>query len=356
MSVPMADEIDWVMLTILSERVTQGGESLGAIPDDEWDHIRRALVSLQQSQDWSGIIQLRELFAGLLARDSAWGIPVIQMLDESAIEAARRLNDAAELGHLLGARGHNLHRQGFHELAIAAFTESAVNYSRCGNDFGALKSTFMTSLCYRALDNRPKARQILTDVLQQVEPDDPWRGNPLQVLAWLTQDEGDLPGTEKMLREVLALHERAADSDILIVGTLADLAEVVGLQGRVAEATEAFQSSLAILNQYKGQYDRQEARTKLKYAELLMRQKRFDEALQLLDDSDDKASGYGHYYDLMWRIELARSIIFMRKGRLRDALLKGQMVLRYRRILGLSSWLLVKQLWQRLRARTGLPR
>ncbi|MCZ7669744.1 MAG: hypothetical protein M5U34_22495 [Chloroflexi bacterium] len=30
---------------------------------------------------------------------------------------------------------------------------------------------------------------------------------------------------------------------------------------------------------------------------LLMRQKRYNEALQLLDDSDDKASGYGHYYD-----------------------------------------------------------
>lgn len=352
----MADKIDWVTLTELSERTTQSGGSPGAIPDHDWEHIRRVLVSLQQSQDWSGIIQLRELFAGLLARDSAWGIPVIQMLDESAIEAARRLNDAAELGHLLGARGHNLHRQGFHEQAIAAFTESAVNYDRCGDGFGALKSTFMTSLCYRALDNRPKARQILTNVLQQVEPDDPWRGNPLQVLAWLTQDEGDLPETEKILREVLALHERAVDSDILIAGTLADLAEVMGLQGRGTEATEAFQRSLAILERYQGQYDRQEARSKLKYAELLMRQKRFDEALRLLDDSDDKASGYGHYYDLMWRIELARAVIFARKGCLRDALLKGQMVFRYRRILGLSNWLLIKQLWQRLRAGTGLPR
>ncbi|MCZ7669745.1 MAG: hypothetical protein M5U34_22500 [Chloroflexi bacterium] len=58
----------------------------------------------------------------------------------------------------------------------------------------------------------------------------------------------------------------------------------------------------------------------------------------------------------MWRIELARALIFARKGRWRDAMLKGQMVLRYRRILGLSNWLLAKQLWQRLRAGTGLPR
>lgn len=352
----MVDETEWAALTILSVRTTQSGESPGAIPDHEWERIGRTLTALQAAEDWSGILRLRELFTGLLARDSAWGIPVIQSLDAAAIEAAYRLDYAAKLGHLLGARGHNLHRQGFHEQAIVSFTESAVNYDRCGDGFGALKSTFMTSLCYRALDNRARARQILTEVLKKVEPDEPWRGNPLQVLAWLTQDEGDLPGTEKILREVLSLHERAVDSDILIAGTLADLGEVVGLQGRVGEASQIFQRSLAILEEYQGQYDRQEARTKLKYAELLMRQKQWDEALRLLDDSDDKASGYGHYYDLMWRIELTRAIIFARKRHVRGAVLKGQMVLRYRRILGLSNWLLVKQLWQRLRAGTGLPR
>lgn len=352
----MSADIDWDALEKLAERASQSGESPGAVADTEWERLRQALAALQQAEDWSGILRLRKLFTGLLARDSAWGIAAVKNLDDAAIEAARRLDDAAELGHLLGARGHNLHRQGFHEESIAAFEESAVYYRQCGDAFGALKSIFMTSLCHRALNNREKARQILEDVLQQVGPDDPWRGNPLQVLAWLTQDAGDLPGTETLLREVLALHEQAEDADILIAGTLADLGEVVGLQGRMDEATEIFERSLAILQQYQGQYDRQEARSKLKFAELLMRQKRYDEALQLLDDSDDKASGYGHYYDLMWRIELARALIFLRKGRWREALLKGQMVLRYRRILGLSNWLLVKQLWQRLRAGTGLPR
>ena len=352
----MAAEIDWDALRVLSEHATQSGESPGALPDAEWEQIRHALVDLQQAKDWAGIIQLRKLFTGLLARDSAWGIPVIQTLDEAAIEAARHLGDAAELGHLQGARGHNVHRQGFHEQAIVAFEESATNYQECGDRFGALKSTFMTSLCYRAMDNRTKARAILADVLQQVEPDDPWRGNPLQVMAWLTQDEGDLPGTEKLLREVLVLHERATDADILIAGTLADLGEVVGLQGRFSEAVEIFQCSLAMLDHYRGQYDRQEARTKLKYAELLIRQRKFGDALHLLDDADDKASGYGHYYDLMWRIELTRCLIFARKGHIRDSLLKAQMTLRYRRILGLSNWLLLKQLLQRFRTGTGLPR
>lgn len=352
----MSDEIDWNALEDLANRATQSGESPGAIADTEWERLRQALDTLRQAEDWSEILRLRKLFTGLLARDSAWGIPAVKSLDDAAIEAARRLGDVADLGHLLGARGHNLHRQGFHEESITAFEESAINYRICGDDFGALKSFFMMSLCYRALNNRQQARQILEEVLQQVEPDDPWRGNPLQVLAWLTQDEGDLPGTETLLREVLALHEQAENADILIAGTLADLAEAVGLQGRVDEATEIFQRSLVIVQQYQGQYDRQEARSKLKYAELLLRQKQYDEALQLLDDSDDKASSYGHYYDLMWRIELARAMIFVRKGRWREAILKGQMALRYRRILGLSNWLLVRQLWQRLRAGTGLPR
>lgn len=352
----MTVQIDWEALEKLAEQSTQSGESPGAIPDTEWERLRQALAALQEAEDWRSIVQLRRLFTGLLARDSAWGIPSVKRLDDLALEAARQVNDAAELGHLLGARGHNLHRQGFHAESIIVFEDSAENYRRCGDEFGALKSIFMTSLCYRALGERGKARLILEDILQKVDPTDPWRGNPLQVLAWLTQDDGDLAGTEELLREVLALHERAEDADILIAASLADLGEVVGLQGRIPEAQEIFQRSLNILSRYVGQYDRQEARTKLKYAELLMRQKQLDEALALLDESDDKASGYGHYYDLMWRIELARAMIYARKGDVREAILKGQMVLRYRRILGLSNWVLVKQLWQRLRAGTGLPR
>ena len=136
----MVVEIDWDALQAMSEHATQSGESLGAIPDAEWERIRHALVDLQQATDWAGIIRLRKLFTGLLARDSAWGIPAMQTLDEAAIKAARHLGDTAELGHLQGARGHNLHRQGFHKLAIAAFEESAMNYQECGDSFGALKA------------------------------------------------------------------------------------------------------------------------------------------------------------------------------------------------------------------------
>ncbi|MCX7854010.1 MAG: tetratricopeptide repeat protein, partial [Caldilineales bacterium] len=268
----------------------------------------------------------------------------------------RELDNQAELAHLLGALGHNLHRQGFHKKAIIAFEESARSYQASGDSFGALKSTFMTSLCYRALNDRKRARAIVEDVLRQVEPNNPWRGNPLQVLAWLTQDDGDLPTTEKLLREALALHEKSPGSDILVAGTLADLAEVVGLQGRTNEATELFQRSLNLLNLHSGQYDRQEARPRLKYAELLMRQGQHEDALSLLNTADDRISAYGHYYDLMWRIELTRTFIYLKKRHVRQALQKYRLVLRYRRILRLSNWVLAKQLIKRLWMGTGLPR
>lgn len=87
-----------------------------------------------------------------------------------------------------------------------------------------------------------------------------------------------------------------------------------------------------------------------------MRQSVLNSATRLLAEADDLASGYGHYYDLMWRIELARCLIFARKCHIQKSLLKTQMVIRYRRILSLSSWLLIKQLVQRYWAGTGLPR
>lgn len=352
----MTSEVDWKALDALAQRATQSGEHPGAIPDSEWERLEQALDSLIAAHDWEAVINLRRVFRDLLARDSAWGIPAIQRLDQEAIQAARALGNQTELAHLLGALGHNLHRQGFHKKAIAAFEESARSYQAIGDSFGALKSTFMTSLCYRALNDRKRARAIVEDVLRQVEPSNPWRGNPLQVLAWLTQDDGDLPTAEKLLREALSLHEKGLDSDILVAGTLADLAEVIGLQGRTSEAIELFQRSLEVLSLHSGQYDRQVARTWLKYAELLIRLRRYDDALSLLNLADDRISAYGHYYDLMWRIELARALIYLRKGEIKRFLQKYQIVMRYRRILKLSNWVLIKQLIKRLWMGTGLPR
>lgn len=343
-------------LQAIVSKSVEGGFGPGAILDSEWDLLRKTLNNLLATRDWSGIVDLRNLFTPLLAADSAWGIPVIQLLDEKAIEAAHKLGAAAELGHLYGARGHNLHRQGFHRQAISSFEESVANYHKVGDSFSALKSEFMTSLCYRALGNRSKAKEILTNVLERADHDDPWRGNPLQVLAWLFQDDGDLPKSEELLREVLSLHEKATDGDILVAGTLADLGEVVGLQGNYPKAREFFLRSLSILDLYRGQYERQVARTKLKYAQLEMRKKDISKALLFLDEADDHISSYGHYYDLMWRIELTRAMIFFRMAQLKKALSKFIMVLRFRRFIRLPNWLLLQQLGKYLLGRSGLPR
>jgi tetratricopeptide (TPR) repeat protein len=87
------------------------------------------------------------------------GSELLKELDQKAIEAARQLDDRAELAHLLGARGHNYHRQGYHRNAIEVFDESAKLYREIGEDFPALKNYYMTSLCYRALGDREPSEE-----------------------------------------------------------------------------------------------------------------------------------------------------------------------------------------------------
>ncbi|MCI0562714.1 MAG: tetratricopeptide repeat protein [Nitrososphaera sp.] len=348
--------IDWASLESLAGQLAAPGFGPGSVLEAEWQIVEDALETLLARQDWSGIIRLRRIFGDLFARDTVGGLPLLQQLDDKAIEVARRISDRAILAHLLGARGHNLHRQGYHQEAIECFEEAADLYLAVGESFESLKNFYMTSLCHRALGNREHAKNVLERVLQQVESDDPWRGNPLHVMAWLVQDEGDLAETEHLLREALSLHAQTKDPDILVAGALADLGEVMGLQGDTDEAQRLFHQSLAILGQYGGQYNRQEARTSLKLAELLMRQRAYDEALCLLNQADDLVRGYGHYYDLMWRIELARSFIYLRQGRFRSAARKFQAALRFRQELGLPTTMLVRQLISRLLAGTGLPR
>lgn len=347
---------DWTQLQSLADRLAEPGAGPGSVPESEWRLVREALDHLCAHQDWEGIIRLRKLLTALFARDTVGGVLLLHRLDEAAIEAARKIGDPAELAHLLGAKGHNLHRQGYHRESIEAFEESSRLYQSIGKAFESLKSYYMTALCYRALGDRERAHRILGEVLAQVEGDDPWRGNPLQVAAWLAQDEGKLHDAEQLLTEALSFQRRADDSDILVAGTLADLAEVLGLQGRTEEAESLFRESLAILDIHKGQYDRQEARTKLKLAELFARTGKLDQALTLLDEADDKVRRYGHYYDLLWRIELARAAVYLRQVRPGAALRKLRVALRYRRELGLSRAMLAKQLFKRLCAGTGLPR
>lgn len=348
--------ISWEVLESLASRLQQPGVGPGSFPETEWRQIDTALDQLITQQDWPGVIRLRRIFAPLIARDTVGVLPTFKRLSKEAVNAARCLGDCKEQAALLGADGHNLHRQGYHHDAIRAFEESSRLYLETGETFKALENYYMTSLCYRALGNRQLARKILEDVLSKLEKDDPWRGNPLQVLAWLTQDDGQLQLAEQLLREAIELQKQTTNPDLLLAGTYADLGEIIGLQGRYSEAEETFAQSLRILKVHEGQYDRLEARTRLKLAELKMREGNLLETLHLLDEADDRVRGYGHYYDLMWRIEMLRAVVFLKQHRWMGVLRKMRSVIYYRNELGLPTTLFIQQLLDRLRKGTGLPR
>lgn len=351
------DIVDWDELKALAEKLTRPGLGPGGVLESEWRILEQALDRLVARENWEGVVRLREMFAFLVVGDTTGGLSIVQRINREAIKGAERLNKIELVARFLHDEGHNLHRQGYHQRAIEAFERSSEFYKKAGERFRALESYYMTALCHRALENRALARQVLNRVLQQVSNDDPWRGNPLQVMAWLMQDEGHLNEAERLLREALALYEQYQGADsMLVVQTLADLGEVIGLQGRYAESLETFERSLAIVSKFAGQFDRQEARTKLKLAEMLTQHRDYTRALRLLDEADDRIRGYGHYYDLLWRIELARAFIYWRQRHWGPATRKLRMALRYRRQLGLSNVALAKQLVSRLRMGTGLPR
>jgi len=353
----MADAVvDWKSLESLASRLEKPGISPASIAAAEWEKVDHAITTALDSKDWRALVRLRLLFGFLLARDTVTGNEIIQRLEKASIEAAKSLNDKSYLADFLGARGHNLHRQGYHQESIESFERAEALYEDIGDSFGALKSYYMTSLCLRALGRRDEAIEVLNNVLSRVEPDNIWKGNPLQVKAWLLQDVGKLAEAEESLKQALSLQEQIEGGEILVAGTLADLAEVVGLQGRIEEARQHFTRSLMILQQFQGQYQRQEARTKLKLAELLIREKDYDQVQRLLNEADDAIRSAGGYYDLLWRIELARSYVLFRTGKIADAIRKFRIVLILRRALSLPNSLLVKQLINRFWNRSGLPR
>lgn len=329
--------LDWDELHSLVDRMSESGVGPGSFTETDWKSFAEAIEHLEAQEDEEGMIRLRKLMVPLYARDSVTGLPILEHIDHASIDAAKRLSRHADLGHFWGARGHNLHRQGFHQAALEAFENSITHYREVDMRFRALKSLHMQSLCYRALGDVAAAKRVLQEVLAQTDPDDPWRGNPLQVLAWIRRDEGDLEQAETLLQEAIRLHRAGTESDLLVAGTLADLGEINRLQKRYAQAEAHFNESLRIISQYSGQYNRLEARTKTKYAELLIRQREWDRAMQMLNDADRLASMYGRYYDSLWRIELNFAYLYFRRLSIGLGFRKLRSGLRYRRALGVST-------------------
>ncbi len=348
--------INWSELEQFVTRLSAPGVGPAAVLAAAWLPLEHAYTELLTQQDWEALIRLRLTLVPLYSRDSVTGLPLLQQIDDSAIHAAEVLQRNNDLGHFWGARGHNLHRQGFHEQASEAFQHSVQYYDLAGMSWPSLKSYYMLALCRRALGDGVGAMQILDDVLTKVEPDNPWRGNPLQVLAWLQRDAGDLISAEASLRSALALQQQTDDPDILVAGTLTDLAEVISFQGRDEEAVACFTRGLEIIRRQSGQYNRQEARTLVRYAEHLLRRRSHQDAKRLLDRADDLIRTHGQYYDMMWRLELANSRVYWQQGAWLLAARKLRSAVRYRNLLRLPILHRLRMLRQRLGGAAPRPR
>ena len=337
-------DLDWSDLARLAEVLSDPHAGPRHISDVEWRSIEQAIATLRQQQDWAGMIRLRVLLTDICTRDTFTGSALIRELEEEAIRAAEQLGDTNHLAIFWGDRGHNYHRQGFHRQALAAFTISSRYYEALGNESYVLRNHLMVALCHRALQHGERAHTIAVEILQKVPETEPWRGQPLQTLAWLYKDQGDWKKAEEFLREALKWQEQAENSEILVAGSLADLGELLSLQKRFAEAKHAFTRSLMILEKHQAQYYRQEARTKLKLAEMFLRQREYRLAMQSLKEADQLCCLYGHYYDQLWKIELVMARVLFRSGDYRSAVGKLASAFHIRRRLNLSTWLLVKQI------------
>jgi tetratricopeptide (TPR) repeat protein len=276
---------------------------------------------------------------------------LIGQLEAGAIHAARMLGDREHLAIFLGDKGHNLHRQGFHQQAIESFEASSLHYAALGRATYVQRNTHMTALCYRALNQWERAHTICQNILSQLPEDDPWRGHPLQVLAWLYRDKAEWKIAEVYLRGALDLFVQSQDSDILVAGTLADLGEILGVQERFEAAKDAFARSLGMLAKHKGQYIRQEARTMLKFASMLTAQGDYEMALHLLREADERCCMYGHYYDALWKVEMAVADIFLRQWQFHRAGMKIMSALHLRHALGLRHRWLAQQMFVRVTTR-----
>lgn len=309
------------------------------------------LYKFWSDHSWHDIIALRQLFDSVIARDAIGVISIFQDLTNKAIVAAENTNRKKELAHFLGADGHNLHRRGLHKKALRSFEKASELYFEFKEDFESLKNYYMTALCYRAIGNKKKAKEILDNVLLRLDDDNPWKGNPIQALGWIARDEKLFSLAENNFRKAIEYQKRNKDPDILVAGTLADLGEILGLQGVYQKAHKALQESLNIILSKKDQYKRQEARTLVKIAELSYLENQLDEAHEILNRADDKVRGHG--YDLPWKIEILKALIYLKQRKFLFAYRKLRSAKHTYTNLGLPQTEFYKQIFIKIKSTTS---
>lgn len=333
--------VDWEKLESLTRTLAEIGP--GALQQSDWQHIDDALDLLEDRRDWPNVLRLRGMFSFLIRSETTAGEDSIVRLCSMSLKAARSQGDTHVAAQCLYDNGINLHLQGFHRESISAFNQAEEMFIGLGATKEALMCRYFSSLPHRALGHRDITRSILDDVLSAFPKDDPWRANPLEVRAWLARDDKKYREAEGLLIEALDLYSLSeGKSSVHYAQTLTDLGEVLSMQGKAMEAKSLFDESIAIFMTMRGLYARQEARTYLRYAELLNRTKEYDKALNLLDKADDKIRGYGHYHEMTCKIELARARAFFGKRDVLSSFRKLRMVLMYRDALKMSLMYLIR--------------
>jgi len=305
-------KLEWDQLQSLAHRLSGNGVGPGGILDNEWITIEQALNLLIESKSWEDVIKLRETFSFLINGETTGGMPVIMKLNDVSIIAAEKMGNKSLLAQYLHDNAENYHRKGYHKESVRDFERAALLYKQENESRKSLESYYFSALAYRGLGERKHALEILEEVLKQLDPNDPWRANPLEVLSWIYRDDGKFSLAEQTLRTALELFQKLEGlNNIHAVQVLNDLGEVISRQGRFDDAEKAFHQSLVMIEDFQGQYNRQEARIMIKYAEMLNIKKEYDHALNLLNKADDKIRGYGHYYESMLKIEVTRSIAYL---------------------------------------------
>lgn len=347
---------DWQELDELSDLLRD--HPLTDLSDETFRPIERAVSRLEITQDRQGLVRLREMFTTYIIGENYANQRIFQRMAQAGIKAAEEINDHALAGRYLHDWGQYLHRTGQHRDAIDVFTRSEAHFKMIERySFQATESYYMTALCYRALHQRKRARRILNDVFERLDPDDPWRAHPLGVLVWLTQDAGELGEAEHLMEQVITIHERhEGPNAYILVQSLADLGELKGLVGKDDEAEAAFKRSLSIANSHLEHGGRVTARTLVKYAQFCTNKGRHQEALDKLRDAEWQLSRYARYPDYLWRVHLMTAFVFWRMHNFILAARKFRVAFMIRRKLGLSNVRLVLDYAVRWLRRIGAPR
>ena len=149
-------------------------------------------------------------------------------------------------GHWFHVEGFRQHRLGIHGLSIKLMGEAVECFSLAKNHERRRESLFFSALSFRALGQLDTAYTIVSDTLDLVQ-DDPWRANPLEVLAWIERDRRNFVDAEDHLQEAIENYKQlGVHYQAHVAQAYADLAEIRGLQG-YDDAFTYFAESLSIL-------------------------------------------------------------------------------------------------------------